>query len=126
MANPIVALRKGLLSKLESLVACDVYDGVPQNSSYPYVLMDTETTSDMPFHTLRMDERFFYLTVWSRVHGSFEVNTIISQIDAINETPINLDTGELVSVRVVRTHVNREPDNLTFMGQVTLRIYTTH
>lgn len=126
MANPIAALRKGLLAKLDTLVDCEVYDGVADNTAYPYVVMDMETTTDVPFTNYRMDSRFFYLSVWSRVHGSYEVNTIISQIDGIHETPITLDTGEVVSVRVVRTHVNREPDNLTFMGQVTLRIFTTH
>ena len=126
MANPGLALQKALLAKLETLVTCSVYDGVPQSASYPYVLIDDDQVINEDFLNQRMDRRFMYLSIWSRAYGSAEVKTIIAQIDAINETPMTLDTGEVVSVRVERTHTNREPDNLTFMGHVTLRIFTLH
>lgn len=126
MANPGLALHKALIAKLETLVSCSVYDAVPQNAAYPYVLIDNDQVLNEDFTNQRMDRRFVYLSIWSRAYGSAEVKTIIGQIDAINESPLTLDTGEVISVRVERTDTNREPDALTFMGSITLRILTLH
>ena len=126
MPSPNKALHKALLSSLDGLVTCEVYDAVPQDAAYPYVLVDTDSTSNEDLFNLRVERRFIYLSIWSRAYGSAEVRGIIDQIDAINETPITLDTGDMVSIRVERTHVNREPDNLTYMGSITLRVLTSH
>jgi len=126
MANPGLALHKALISTLESLTTVTIYDAVPQDASYPYVVLDSDQVINEDFLNQRMDRRFIYLSIWSRAYGSAEVKTIIAELDAINETPMTLDTGEVVSVRVERTHTNREPDNLTFMGHITLRVITLH
>lgn len=126
MANPGLALHKALIAKLDTLIDCGLYDAVPDGAAYPYVVIDSDSVTNEDYTNLRVDRRFIYLSIWSRAHGSAEVRSIIGQIDAINETPITLDTGNCASVRVERTHVNREPDNLTFMGHITLRIITTH
>lgn len=126
MASPGKALHKALISAIDGLITCEVYDAVPQDAAYPYVLIDSDSVSNEDFFNLRMERRYIYLSIWSRAYGSAEVRGIIDQIDAINETPITLDTGDCVSVRVERTHVNREPDNLTYMGSITLRVLTTH
>lgn len=126
MANPGLALHKALIAKLDTLVTASVYDAVPQDASYPYIVLDGDQVINSDFTNERMDLRYVYISIWSRAYGSAEVKTIIGEIDAINETPLTLDSGELVSVRVERTHTNREPDTLTFMGHVTLRIYVLH
>jgi Protein of unknown function (DUF3168) len=126
MASPGKALHKALLAKIDTLVTCDVWDAVPQGTDYPYVLMDSDVSTNEDFLNLRVNRRFVYLSIWSRAEGSAEVRGIIDQIDAINESPIILDTGDCVSVRVERSHLNREPDNLTYMGNITLRVLTTH
>ena len=126
MSSPNKALHKALLSAIDALVSCQVYDAVPQGAAYPYVLIDTDTVTNEDLTNLRVDRRFVYLSIWSRAHGSAEVRGIIDQLDAINEAPITVDTGSVISVRVERTHCNREPDNLTYMGSVTLRILTHH
>lgn len=126
MASPNKALHKAIIAGLDSLVACEIYDAVPQDADYPYVLVDTDSVNNEDYLNVRMERRFIYLSIWSRAYGSAEIRGIIDQIDAINETPITLDTGDMVSIRVERTHVNREPDNLTYMGSITLRVITTH
>lgn len=126
MAEPTKALHKALLASLQSACSCSVYDGVPQNAAYPYVVMDDMQAVNEDYINARQDRRFVYLSIWSRSPGQAEVMGIIEEIDAINEQTLTLDTGTAVSVRVERKHTNREPDNLTFMGHVTLRIITTH
>ena len=126
MAEPTKALHKALLAQLTSLCSCGVYDGVPQNVTYPYVVLDSTVSGNEDLTNYRVDRRFYYLSIWSRNHGQAEVMGIMEEIDAIHNTTFSLDTGEMCSIRVDRKQTSREPDNLTFMGQVTLRILTTH
>jgi len=126
MSDPVSALHTALIAALDTACSCDVWDGVPQNAAYPYVVVDFGQSSNEDFLSSRMDRRFVYLSIWSRFPGQAEVMGIINEIQALNEQPLTLSSGKVASLRVERTRTNREPDNLTFMGQVTLRIITTH
>lgn len=126
MAEPTRALHKALLTALNSACSCPVYDGVPQDAAYPYVVIDYMTAENNDFLVGRMDIRFVYLMVWSRNLGQAEVMSIIEEIETLNEQPLTLDTGGVASLRVDGKRTAREADNLTFKGQVTLRVITTH
>lgn len=127
MPDPSIDLHIALLARLKAVLACDVWDAVPQGSPYPYVTIDSSIAAPVGFLTLPADTRFVYLGVWSRVMGQAEVIRIMADIrDGLHEQPLLMGTGEVVSVRVERTRTVRESDNLTYMGQVTLRIITQH
>lgn len=126
MSEPTEALHTALLAKIKTLVSCSVWDGVPQNTTYPYIVMDYTTAGNEDYTNARMDRRFYYLSIWSRSEGQAEVMGIMTQLDALNNSPLTLSTGAVGSIRVERKRTNREPDNLTFMGHMTLRILTTH
>lgn len=104
-----------------------VYDKVPQGAAYPYVTLDSQFVNDADFLASRMDERFFYLNVWSTYSGQAQVLQIMAEIDArLHNKRLSLATGTMVICRVKRKRTNREPDGETFMSQVTLRILTQH
>lgn len=126
MSEPTTSLHVALLAALKAACSCEVYDGVPQGAAYPYVTLDSMISSEDEFLTLRSQTRFVYLGIWSRAYGQAEIMDIIGQIDALHEQPLTLSTGQAVSVRIERTRTVRENDNLTYMGQVTLRIITQH
>lgn len=127
MSDPALPLQAALLAALNDVLSCPVYDAVPQGADYPYVTMDySVSTNDDLLGGYRKDVRYYYLSVWSRAYGSEEVYSIMASIDALNETPLTLSSGDMVSLRVERKRTSREPDNLTFMGQLTLRVITTH
>lgn len=126
MSDPTAALHKALIAALDTACSCDVWDGVPQDTSYPYVVVESMTSNNEDFTNARMDTRFVFLTLWSREPGQKELMDIIAEIETLNEQPLTLDTGEMVSLRVDRKRTDREDDNLTFRGQVTLRIITLH
>jgi len=126
VSEPTTALHTALLAAIDALVTCDVWDGVPQETTYPYVVMDFTTSSNEDLLNTRMDRRYVYLSIWSRSPGQAEVMGIMSQLDALNNSSLSISTGDVVSIRVERKRTSREPDNLTFMGQVTLQILTTH
>lgn len=127
MSDPALPLQSALLAALNAALTCSVYDAVPQGAAYPYVTIDysVSVNSDL-LGGYRKDTRFYYLSIWSRAYGSEEVYSIMASIDALSETPLTLTSGDMVSLRVERKRTSREPDNLTFMGQVTLRIISTH
>lgn len=126
MSDPTVALHKALISALDTACTCDVWDGVPQGSDYPYVVLEYHLSDNIDFlGNERMDERYVYLAIWSRVSQA-QVMGFIAEIETINEQPLTLESGTCVSVRVDRKRTFRDPDGLTYRGQVVLRIYTLH
>ena len=126
MAEPTKALHTALLARLQSILSVTVWDAVPQGTNYPYVTLDSMVSANEDFLNSRINTRFVYLGIWSRAYGQAEIMDIMSQIDAINEQPLTLSTGSVVSVRVDNTRTVRDSDNLTYQGQVTLRIITQH
>ena len=126
MAEPTKALHTALLARLQSILSVTVWDAVPQGTNYPYVTLDSMVSANEDFLNSRINTRFVYLGIWSRAYGQAEIMDIMSQLDAINEQPLALSTGSVVSVRVDNTRTVRDSDNLTYQGQVTLRIITQH
>ena len=73
----------------------------------------------------RTQEQSIFLNVWSESRGQAEVLGIIADIDQkLHGVALTLETGTAVSVRVDQTGTRRDADNVTFMGNVTLRIIT--
>ena len=127
MADPSFALQVALFDRLAAEVSCPIYDSVPMDAPFPYVSLDYEISSNDDPLASRRDIRLFYLSVWSDYRGQAEVKRINAAIaEALDEQPLALSTGTAVSVRVLRTSTNREPDGVTYMGSVTLRIITQH
>jgi hypothetical protein len=128
MSDPGLALQKALFERLTAALATPVFDAVPAGSPYPYVTLDYEAVENTtPISGEKRENRLFYLSVWSDYQGQAEVKRINGEIaDALDEVALPLSTGTAVSVRVLRTETNREPDGKTYMGSVTLRIITQH
>lgn len=128
MSDPGLALQKALFDKLSASLTAPVFDAVPMGTPYPYVTLDYEVSDNStPISGPKRENRLFYLSVWSDHQGQAEVKRINAAIaEALDEQPLALSTGTAVSVRVLRTGTNREPDGVTYMGSVTLRIITQH
>ncbi|VVO30415.1 DUF3168 domain-containing protein [Pseudomonas fluorescens] len=128
MSDPGLALQKALFDKLSASLTVPVFDAVPAGTPYPYVTLDYEVSDNAsPVSGKKRENRLFYLSVWSNYKGQAEVKRINSEIAAaLDEIPLPLSTGTAVSVRVLHTGTNREPDGVTYMGSVTLRIITQH
>ncbi|WP_062383586.1 DUF3168 domain-containing protein [Pseudomonas abietaniphila] len=128
MSDPGIALQKAIYEKLSASLSAPVFDDVPDDTPFPYVTLDYEAVDNTtPISGKKRENRLFYLSVWSDYQGQEEVKRINGEIaDALDEVALPLETGTAVSVRVVRTETNREPDGKTYMGSVTLRIITQH
>jgi len=128
MADPSVALQVALYQLLSSTLTVPVHDSVPEDTPYPYVVIDSEISSNAsPLSGKKRDDRLLYLSVWSDYQGQSEVKRINAEIaQALDGIKLSLSTGRAVAIRVLRTSSNREPDGRTYMGAVTLRIITQH
>jgi len=127
MSDPSLPLQKAIYTALTNALSCGVYDSVPQGAAYPYVVMDREEAIDADYLSNRKDERFLYLSVWSRYHGQKEVKEIMADIDAaLHRQKLAMDSGRMVICYVQRKTTVRDSDNLTFQGAVTLRVLTEH
>ncbi|WP_207869506.1 DUF3168 domain-containing protein [Pseudomonas sp. 51_B] len=127
MSDPSFALQIALFDRLSSGLSCPVHDGVPDNTPFPYVTIDSAIADEADFLASRKEERFLYLSVWSQYQGQREVHEIMSTIDALlHNQPLPLTTGHVVSMQVKRKQTIREPDGVTYQGAVTLRIITQH
>lgn len=128
MSDTGLALQKALFEKLSASLTVPVFDDVPEGTPCPYVTLDYEVADNAtPISGKKRETRLFYLSVWSDYKGQAEVKRINGEIAAaLDEVPLPLRTGTAVSVRVIRTGTTREPDGVTYMGSVTLRIITQH
>lgn len=127
MSNQALALQKAIFAKLGSALSVTVYDAVPQDSDYPYVTYNDTNVNNDDFLTERMDQLSISLNVWSRTLGQEEVLRIMGDIDdALHRARLSLDTGSLVSLRVTAKRTNREDDNETYMGQISLLAHIQH
>ena len=133
MTYPAGALQAAIFTALSGNLTgvgglpCPVYDRVPQKTAYPYVAFDTQTSvPDDPLASQRSEIAFF-LSVWSTYKGQLEVLQVMGQIhDLIHQARLTLDAGRNVRCYVIRQATQREPDNETFQGQVTIRAIVEH
>jgi len=126
MSDPSLALQAALYQRLSAELSCPVYDAVPPEAAYPYVVLDAEAvTNASPLSGRKREHRYLYLSVWSNYAGQAEVKRINGEIAAaLDERPLQLSAGRAVSVRVERMSTGREADGVTYQGAVTVRVIT--
>lgn len=123
MADPGAALQKAVLGALSAGLSVPVYDAVPQGAAFPYVSLDSTVTDSADFLRERLDDTFMYINAWSESRGQEHVLRLIGEINSLlNGQTLVLDDGVMVSMRVVSKAARRDADNVTYMGNVTLRI----
>lgn len=128
MSDPGWPLQQALFARLTDELSVPVFDAVPMDTPYPYVTIDSEQlVNSSPISGRRRETRLLYLSVWSDYQGQAEVKQILGEMSsALDERPLAIDTGRVVSVRVQNARSNREPDGRTYQGSMTVRIITTH
>lgn len=127
MSDPLLALKTAFYTALDAALSVPVFDHVPQGQDYPYVCLDTFTVSNAEFLNARKDRVSVYLSVWSDYRGQTEVMQIMSEIDAVlHGQQLSLSTGRVVRIYVDGKDTNREPDGVTYMGQVRASVLVEH
>lgn len=127
MSRQALALQKAVITVVEAEVSTPIFDAVPQGTGYPYITYNQSSVQADDFLVERMDRISLSLNVWSRQPGQQEVLEVMAALDdALHRRQLSLDDGDLVSLRVTAKRTNREPDNETFTGQITLLAHIHH
>ena len=90
MSDPGLALQKALFDRLTEpgVISCKVFDSVPEKTRLPYVVMDTEISSNAtPISGKKRENRLFYISVWSDYKGQREVKRINAEVAAALARP---------------------------------------
>ncbi len=111
---------------LDGLISGRVYDHVPQDSVYPYLVIGDATARD--FDTKTEDGMEHTLTVhsWSRYRGLSEAKAIMAATaDVLDGQGLTVTGHALTLIRFEFSATFLEPDGLTRHGVQRFRAITT-
>lgn len=92
MSDPAVALQAALFRRLTAELSVPVYDAVPPGTPYPYVVIDSELSTNVtPLSGRKRASRLVYISVYSDYQGQAEVKRINAEIEAaLDRRPLDI------------------------------------
>lgn len=122
----ITEVQIALYSALNAALDVPVYDD-PEGAGFPYVTIDAIEVQPVDYLTERMDRYLVYLTIWSNYAGKKEVADLASTIyDTLHRKRLTLSTGSFVDMRVLNRRIDRDVDELTYSGSLTIELRVQH
>ncbi|MDM7975238.1 MULTISPECIES: DUF3168 domain-containing protein [Thalassospira] len=115
-------LQKAIVTLLDGVLSCPVYDDVPDDAQYPYVVVDADLVSNSRALDQYRETVMVYLSIWSDYAGRKEVKQIADTIRTATEnTRPAMDSGVCENLRFERVTTSKDVDGTTYTGRVTLR-----
>ena len=102
-----------------------LYDHVPQNAAFPYVVIDQMQVRDWSTGTERGSEHVLMLHVWSRYEGKREAYEIADAVrEVLDGAELGLSGHRLINLTHQFSDLKRDPDGETYHGVVRFRAVT--
>ncbi len=123
--NAILAALAGMTApaKTGGTVAVGCYSDRPRDAAMPFVAIDgTSMTPDdvMDADILRTST---VVSVWSEYPGHAQVNAILGAMrDRLHNATLALASGQSISCRVTALLTQREQDNVSYHGTMTIEV----
>lgn len=121
-------LQKAIFTALDGNVtgidsaSVSVYDDVPENTPYPYVILGEETSSNSGTKSLDAIEHTLTLHVWSQYRGRREIKEIMQSVySLLHNTAITVTGASLVNIRQEFNNTLMENDGITRHGIMRFR-----
>jgi hypothetical protein len=113
-------------SALVSLLSgAHIYDHVPQNAAFPFVVVDQMQIRDWSTGTEKGAEHVLMLHVWSRYEGKREAYEIADAIrERLDDAELTLDGNRLINLTHQFSDLKRDPDGETYHGVMRFRAVT--
>ena len=114
-------------SNLQSKVS-DVYNFVPQNTTYPYVQVGDDSMADNSTKDLDGNIHSIMIHTWSRYRGDKEAKEIMARIyELLHNSSLSVSGASLVNARFETSDILNDPDGITKHGVQRFRfvIYDT-
>lgn len=127
--NLQVALVDRLLADeaVKSFVDARVYDDVPQNTAFPYVVVGDDTSIDWSQDCSLGAESTITIHVWSRYSGRKEAKQIMTAIyETLNRKELTISGAQNVICHFDYEDTFLDPDGATRHGVIRLRLLITH
>lgn len=122
-------LQKALFTALDGNVtgiddaSVSVYDDVPENTAYPYVILGEETTANNGSKTVDGVEHTITIHVWSQYRGRREIKEIMESVySLLHEADISVTGASLVHIRQEFSNTLMENDGITRHGVMRFRV----
>jgi hypothetical protein len=132
MSNPGWDLQKAAYQALKADAALTtllgsewLHDDVPQQASFPYVVLEQMRVNDWSTGTERGSEHILMLHVWSRYDGKREACEIADAIrEALDDAELTLDDNRLINLMHQYSDLRRDTDGRTYHGVMRFRAVT--
>ena len=132
MTNPGWNLQKAAYQALKADAALTsllgenwLYDDVPQNADFPYVVIGQMRVNDWSTGTERGSEHMLMLHIWSRYCGKREVYEIGDAIrTALDDAALTLDDNRLINLTHQYSDLKRDEDGESWHGVMRFRAVT--
>jgi uncharacterized protein DUF3168 len=110
---------------LQAPIGNRLFDFVPPDSTFPYVVLGDGNESDWSTATEDGTEHALQIDVWSREPGHKEAKQIADVIRAVlNNAALTITGTALIDIRHLSTDFSRESDGQTFRARLTFRAVT--
>jgi hypothetical protein len=110
---------------LQSLIDTRLYDAVPLNPTFPYVVLGDGKETNADTATEEGSEHQFNVTVWSQGGGHQESKSIANAVRfRLNNATLSLDGHALVDLRFQDCEYARESDGQTYSATLSFRAVT--
>jgi hypothetical protein len=131
MTNASWALQRAVFAgltadaTLQSLIDTRLYDAVPLNPTFPYVVLGDGKETNADTATEEGSEHQFNVTVWSQGGGHQESKSIANAVRfRLNNATLSLDGHALVDLRFQDCEYARESDGQTYSATLSFRAVT--
>ena len=129
MALHSFELQKSIYSTLNGNVTgigganVSVYDDIPENTSYPYVVLGEETAANNGSNTLDGVEHTLTIHAWSQYRGRREIKEIMESVySLLHDSAITVSGASLVNIRNEFSQTLAENDGITRHGVMRFRV----
>ena len=103
-------------------VNVSVYDDVPENTPYPYIVIGEETASNNGTKTVDGLEHTLTIHAWSQYRGRREIKEIMQSVyENLHNTDISVSGASLVNIRQEFNTTLAENDGITRHGVMRFR-----
>ena len=130
MALHSFALQQAIFTALDNATINDVsgnsitgvFDDVPENTAYPYVVIGEETATNIDTKDKDAHEHTLTIHVWSQYRGRKEIKNIMSSVyTTLHNASITVSGSSLVNIRHEFENTLTEADGITRHGVMRFR-----
>ena len=130
MALHSFALQQAIFTALDNATINDVdgnsitgvFDDVPENTAYPYVVIGEETATNIDTKDKDAHEHTLTIHVWSQYRGRKEIKNIMSSVyTTLHNASITVSGASLVNIRHEFENTLTESDGITRHGVMRFR-----